>query len=83
MFSNCGDFGPVYCCSLFHGPQTFYSNWPQRSVAKGQIKPKSILAQRRFSQTKGMDEFDLFAVKSKKANKSNSFVRFFGEVSRS
>ena len=28
-----------------------------------------------------MDEFDLFAVKSKKANKKNSPVRFLGEVS--
>jgi hypothetical protein len=26
-----------------------------------------------------MDEFDLFAVKSKKANKTNSSVRFLGE----
>jgi hypothetical protein len=29
-----------------------------------------------------MDEIDLFAVKSKKANKTNSSVRFLGEVSR-
>ena len=35
------------------------------------------------SPKKRTDEFDLFAVKSKKANKSNSSVRFFGEVSRS
>ena len=34
------------------------------------------------STKKRTDEFDLFAVKSKKANKSNSSVRFFGEVSR-
>ena len=52
-----------------------------RVHAKGQIKSKSRLAGRRFSQ-KRMDEFDLFAVKSKKANKSNSSVRFLGEVSR-
>ena len=35
------------------------------------------------SPKKRTDEFDLFAVKSKKANKSNSSVRFFGEVSGS
>ena len=29
-----------------------------------------------------MDEFDLFAVKSKKANKTNLSIGFFGEVSR-
>ena len=29
-----------------------------------------------------MDEFDLFAVKSKKANKTKSSIGFFGEVSR-
>ena len=31
------------------------------------------------SPKKRMDEFDLFAVKSKKANKTNWFVRFLGE----
>ena len=31
------------------------------------------------SSKKRMDEFDLFAVKSKKANKTNSSVRFLGE----
>ena len=35
------------------------------------------------SPKKRTDDFDLLAVKSKKANKSNSSVRFFGEVSRS
>ena len=35
------------------------------------------------SPKKQTDEFDLFALKSKKANKSNSSVCFFGEVSRS
>ena len=30
------------------------------------------------SSKKQKDEFDLFAVKSKKANKTNSVVRFFG-----
>ena len=34
------------------------------------------------SPKKWTNEFDLFAVKSKKANKINSFVRFLGEVSR-
>ena len=31
------------------------------------------------SPKKRMDQFDLFAVKSKKANKANSSVRFLGE----
>ena len=61
---------------FFTNPKLFTQIGLQRSVAKGQIKPKSRLALRRFSQTKGMNEFDLFAVKSKKANKSNSSVRF-------
>ena len=47
---------------------------------KGQIKLKSRLESRRFSQ-KNPNEFDLFVVKSKK-NKTNSSVRFLGEVSR-
>ena len=34
------------------------------------------------SPKKRTDEFDLFAVKSKKANKKNSSVHFLGEVSR-
>ena len=34
------------------------------------------------SPKKQMDEFDLFAVKSKKANKTNSSVHFMEEVSR-
>ena len=33
------------------------------------------------SPIKRSDEFDLFAVKSKKANKINSSVHFLGEVS--
>ena len=49
--------------------------------AKGQIKPKSRLASRKSPKIR-TDEFDLFAVKSKKANKTNSFVRFLGEVDR-
>ena len=34
------------------------------------------------SPKKLKDEFDLFAVKSKKVNKTNSSVHFLGEVSR-
>ena len=34
------------------------------------------------SPKKQKDEFDLFAMKSKKANKTNSSVYFLGEVSR-
>ena len=34
------------------------------------------------SPKKRTDEFDLFAMKSKKANKTNSPIRFLGEVSR-
>ena len=46
---------------------------------KGQMKPKSRFASRRFSQ-KPTDEFDLFAVKSKKkGNKTNSTIHFLGE----
>ena len=52
-------------------------------IVKGQLISKGRLASRRFSKKKRTDEFDLFAVKSKKANKSNSSVRFFGGVSRS
>ena len=39
-------------------------------LTKGLIKPKAVWARRRFV---------LFAVKSKKANKTNSFVHFSGE----
>ena len=47
---------------------------------KGQIKPKVGLACRRFcKKTNKQIWFDLFAVKSKKANKTNSFVHFLGE----
>ena len=34
------------------------------------------------SPKKQTDEYNLFAVKSKKANKTNSSVRFLGEFSR-
>ena len=50
--------------------------------AKGQLISKPIY-DLLTSPKKRTDEFDLFAVKSKKANKSNSSIRFFGEVSRS
>ena len=51
-------------------------------MTKGQLISKSRLASHIDSPKKPMDEFDLFAVKSKKANKTNSSVRFLGEVSR-
>ena len=44
---------------------------------KGQIKPEAVWVGRRFSQK--TSEFDLFAMKSKRANKENSFVCFLGE----
>ena len=48
-------------------------------MIKGQLISKSRLASRRFSKKKKRtEEFDFFAVKSKKANKTNSFV-FGGE----
>ena len=50
-------------------------------VRKGQLISKTRLARRRFPK-KRTDEFDLFAVKSKKANKTNLSVRFLVEVSR-
>ena len=50
-------------------------------VTKGQIKPKADW-QAIDSPKKRMDGFDLFAVKSKKANKTNLSVRFLGEVGR-
>ena len=34
------------------------------------------------SPKKRTDQFDLFAVKNKKANETNSSVRFYGEVRR-
>ena len=49
--------------------------------SKGQIKPKADW-QAVDSPKKQTDEFDLFAVKSKAANKTYSSVRFLGEVSR-
>jgi hypothetical protein len=49
-------------------------------LVKGQIKPKAGLARCRFSQ-KRTSEFVLIAVKSKIANKTNSFVcLFFGRI---
>ena len=47
-------------------------------VAKSQIKPHAVWVLCRFSQ-KWMNEFVLFAMKSKKANTTNLFVRFLGE----
>ena len=45
---------------------------------KGQIKPKSD-SDAVDSPKKRTHQFILFAMKSKKANKTNSFVRFLGE----
>ena len=39
---------------------------------KGQIKPEAVWVGRRFSQK--TSKFDLFAMKSKKANKTSLFV---------
>ena len=47
-------------------------------ATKGQKKSKSRLSAV-DSPKKRTDEFDLFAMKSKKANKTNSSVRFLGE----
>ena len=49
-----------------------------RQAAKGQLISKADW-RAVDSPKKRTDEFDLFAVKSKKANKSNSSVRFLGE----
>ena len=54
----------------------------KEDLPKGQLISKPIY-DLLTSPKKRTDEFDLFAVKSKKANKSNSSVHFFGEVSRS
>ena len=48
----------------------------QNRVAKGEIKPKAVWARRRFSH-KQMNEFVLFGMKSKKANKTNLFIIFW------
>ena len=50
----------------------------QAQLSKGQIKPKRI-GKPKILPKKQMDEFDLFAVKSKKTNKTNSSVPFLGE----
>ena len=47
-------------------------------IAKGQIKPKADW-RAVDSPKKRMNEFEFFALKSKKVNKTNSFVRFLGE----
>ena len=60
---------------------TVYGHNCIHSQTKGQLKPKTRLASRRFSQ-KRTDEFFLFGMKSKKAKKTKSSVRFLGEFSR-
>ena len=53
--------------------------FPYYQHTKGQIKLKAVWARCRFSQKRQRNEFVLFAVKSKKANKTNSFDCFLGE----
>ena len=53
----------------------------KKFVCKGQIKPKAGLVRRRFSQ-KTNEHICLFAVKSKKANKTNFFVRLGESMAR-
>ena len=48
-------------------------------ILKVKIKSEAGLGRHRFSQKKRTNELVLFAVKNKKANKTNSFVRFMGE----
>ena len=48
------------------------------NFSKGQIKPKADW-RAVDSPEKRTNEFGYFALKSKKAEKTNSFVRFFGE----
>ena len=47
-------------------------------LAKGQLISKADLGAA-DSPKKRTNEFDFFDMKSKKARKTNSFVRFFGE----
>ena len=64
-----------YSSALSHLKDTILISFES---GKGQIKSKAALACCRLSQTR-TNEFVLFAVKRKKANKTNSFVRFLGE----
>ena len=52
--------------------------WLGSLATKGQLISKAIYGLL-ISSKKRMDEFDLFAKKSKKANKTNLSVRFLGE----
>ena len=63
-------------CGVLYNPITAIFTFKQENT-KGEIKPKSRLAHCRFSQK--TVEFDLFAMKSKKANKSNYSIHFLGE----
>ena len=60
------------------GKQQDFSIWLFWWGGKGQMKPKADM---RIvdSPKKWMKEFGFFAVKSKKATKTNLFVRFLGE----
>ena len=48
-------------------------------LVKGQIKTIAAIWVQVDSPKKRTNEFVLFALKSKKANKTNSFIRFLGE----
>ena len=48
-------------------------------IIKGQIKPKAAIWVQVDSPKKQTKKFVLFALKSKKANKTNLFIRFLGE----
>ena len=48
-------------------------------IIKSQIKPKAAIWVQVDSSKKRTNEIVLFALKSKKANQTNSFIRFLGE----
>ena len=52
--------------------------WQMYQSTKGQIKPKAVWVHLRHTK-KLTNEFVFFAVKSKKANKTNLFIHFLGE----
>ena len=58
-----------------------YENKKSVTSFKGQLISKAIYGLLTSSK-KRTDEFDLFAMKSNKANKTNSSICFLGEVSR-
>ena len=67
------------CCGqICYFKYRFQSFFKVLYVSLGQIKPKAGLVHNRFSQR--TKELDLFAMKSQKANKTNSFFCFFGRI---